>query len=113
MTAAELRPFSFFKDDKGDIYLKGGESKLGNFDVSKVMDTKSKDYDRMTAFIDLRDTVRELLKVQADDRPENEIKAVQQKLSVQYDDFYKKIQTYKNAIAKAPIKEAIAMTLIL
>ena len=77
MTAAELRPFSFFKDDKGDIYLKGGESKLGNFDVSKVMDTKSKDYDRMTAFIDLRDTVRELLKVQADDRPENEIKAVQ------------------------------------
>ena len=90
MTAAELRPFSFFKDDKGDIYLKGGESKLGNFDVSKVMDTKSKDYDRMTAFIDLRDTVRELLKVQADDRPESEIKAVQQKLSVQYDDFYKK-----------------------
>ena len=90
MTAAELRPFSFFKDDKGDIYLKCGESKLGNFDVSKVMDTKSKDYDRMTAFIDLRDTVRELLKVQADDRPENEIKAVQQKLSVQYDDFYKK-----------------------
>ena len=90
MTAAELRPFSFFKDDKGDIYLKGGESKLGNFDVSKVMDTKSKDYDRMTAFIDLRDTVRELLKVQADDRLENEIKAVQQKLSVQYDDFYKK-----------------------
>lgn len=90
MTAAELRPFSFFKDDKGDIYLKGGESKLGNFDVSKVMDTKSKDYDRMTAFIDLRDTVRELLKVQADDCLENEIKAVQQKLSVQYDDFYKK-----------------------
>lgn len=90
MTAAELCPFSFFKDDKGDIYLKGGESKLGNFDVSKVMDTKSKNYDRMTAFIDLRDTVRELLKVQADDRPENEIKAVQQKLSKQYDDFYKK-----------------------
>ena len=90
MTAAELRPFSFFKDDKGDIYLKGGESKLGNFDVSKVMDTKSKDYGRMTAFIDLRDTVRELLRVQADDRPESEIKAVQQKLSVQYDDFYKK-----------------------
>ena len=89
MTAAELRPFSFFKDDKGDIYLKGGEHKLGGFDVSKVMDTKSKDYGRMTAFIDLRDTVRELLKVQADDKPENEIQAVQQKLSKQYDDFYK------------------------
>ena len=90
MTASELRPFSFFKDDKGDIYLKGGESKLGKFDVSKVMDSKSKDYDRMTAFIDLRDTVRELLKVQAEDKLENEIKAVQQKLSTQYDDFYKK-----------------------
>lgn len=90
MTANELRPFSFFKDDKGDIYLKGGESKRGNFDVSKVIDSKSKDYDRMTAFIDLRDTVRELLKVQAEDKPENEIKAVQQKLSTQYDDFYKK-----------------------
>ena len=90
MTAIELRPFSFFKDNKGDIYLKGGESKLGKFDVSKVMDSKSKDYDRMTAFIDLRNTVRELLKVQAEDKPENEIKAVQQKLSTQYDDFYKK-----------------------
>lgn len=90
MTASELRPFSFFKDDKGDIYLKGGENKRGNFDVSKVMDSKSKDYDRMTAFINLRDTVRELLKVQAEDKPENEIKAVQQKLSTQYDDFYKK-----------------------
>ena len=89
MTAAELRPFSFFKDYKDDIYLKGGESKLGNFDVSKVMDTKSKDYGRMTAFIDLRDTVRELLRVQADDKPKNEIKAVQQKLSSQYDDFYR------------------------
>lgn len=90
MTASELRPFSFFKDDKGDIYLKGGESKRGNFDVSKIMDSKSKDYDRMTAFIDLRDTVRELLKVQAEDKPENEINTVQQKLSTQYDDFYKK-----------------------
>lgn len=90
MTASELRPFSFFKDNKGDIYIKGGESKLGKFDVSKVMDSKSKDYERMTAFIDLRDTVRELLKVQAEDRPENEIKAVQQKLSTQYDNFYKK-----------------------
>ena len=43
MTAKELRPFSFFKDDKGDIFLKGGEDRLGKFDVSKVMDTKSKD----------------------------------------------------------------------
>ena len=34
--------------------------------------------------------MRELLRVQADDKPENEIKAVQQKLSSQYDDFYKK-----------------------
>lgn len=90
MTASELRPFSFFKDDKGDIYLKGGESKLGSFDVTKIMDSKSKDYERMTAFIDLRDTVRELLRVQAEDKPENEIKAVQQKLSTQYDNFYKK-----------------------
>jgi len=30
-----------------------------------------------------------------------------------YDDFYKKTQTYKKAIAKVPIKEAIAMALIL
>ena len=69
------------------------------FDVSNVMDSKSKDYDRMTAFIDLHDTVRELLKVQAEDKPENEIKAVQQKLSTQYDDFYKKyglLHSHKN-----------------
>lgn len=113
MTAAELRPFSFFKDDKGDIYLKGGESKLGNFDVSKVMDTKSKDYDRMTAFIDLRDTVRELLKVQADDRPENEIKAVQQKLSVQYDDFYKKYGLLHSRKSRQVLRDDCSYNLLL
>lgn len=113
MTAAELCPFSFFKDDKGDIYLKGGESKLGNFDVSKVMDTKSKDYDRMTAFIDLRDTVRELLKVQADDRPENEIKAVQQKLSVQYDDFYKKYGLLHSRKNRSVLRDDCSYNLLL
>lgn len=113
MTAAELRPFSFFKDDKGDIYLKGGESKLGNFDVSKVMDTKSKDYDRMTAFIDLRDTVRELLKVQADDRPESEIKAVQQKLSVQYDDFYKKYGLLHSRKNRSVLRDDCSYNLLL
>lgn len=113
MTAAELRPFSFFKDDKGDIYLKDGESKLGNFDVSKVMDTKSKDYDRMTAFIDLRDTVRELLKVQADDRPENEIKAVQQKLSVQYDDFYKKYGLLHSRKNRSVLRDDCSYNLLL
>ncbi|MEE0505061.1 MAG: toprim domain-containing protein [Ruminococcus callidus] len=113
MTAAELRPFSFFKDDKGDIYLKGGESKLGNFDVSKVMDTKSKDYDRMTAFIDLRDTVRELLKVQADDRLENEIKAVQQKLSVQYDDFYKKYGLFHSRKNRQVLRDDCSYNLLL
>ena len=113
MTAAELRPFSFFKDDKGDIYLKGGESKLGNFDVSKVMDTKSKDYDRMTAFIDLRDTVRELLKVQADDLPENEIKAVQQKLSVQYDDFYKKYGLLHSRKNRSVLRDDCSYNLLL
>lgn len=113
MTAAELRPFSFFKDDKGDIYLKGGESKLGNFDVSKVMDTKSKDYDRMTAFIDLRDTVRELLKVQADDSPENEIKAVQQKLSVQYDDFYKKYGLLHSRKNRSVLRDDCSYNLLL
>lgn len=113
MTAAELRPFSFFKDDKGDIYLKGGESKLGNFDVSKVMDTKSKDYGRMTAFIDLRDTVRELLRVQADDKPENEIKAVQQKLSSQYDDFYKKYGLLHSRKSRQVLRDDCSYNLLL
>lgn len=113
MTAAELRPFSFFKYDKDDIYLKGGESKLGNFDVSKVMDTKSKDYDRMTAFIDLRDTVRELLKVQADDRPESEIKAIQQKLSVQYDDFYKKYGLLHSRKNRSVLRDDCSYNLLL
>lgn len=113
MTAAELRPFSFFKDDKGDIYLKGGESKLGNFDVSKVMDTKSKDYGRMTAFIDLRDTVRELLRVQADDKPENEIKAVQQKLSTQYDDFYKKYGLLHSRKNRSVLRDDCSYNLLL
>lgn len=113
MTTSELRPFSFFKDDKGDIYLKGGESKLGKFDVSKVMDSKSKDYDRMTAFIDLRDTVRELLKVQAEDKPENEIKAVQQKLSTQYDDFYKKYGLLHSRKNRSVLRDDCSYNLLL
>lgn len=113
MTASELRPFSFFKDDKGDIYLKGGESKLGKFDVSKVMDSKSKNYDRMTAFIDLRDTVRELLKVQAEDKLENEIKAVQQKLSTQYDDFYKKYGLLHSRKNRSVLRDDCSYNLLL
>lgn len=113
MTASELRPFSFFKDDNGDIYLKGGESKLGNFDVSKVMDSKSKDYNRITAFIDLRDTVRELLKVQAEDKPENEIKAIQQKLSTQYDNFYKKYGLLHSRKNRSVLRDDCSYNLLL
>ncbi len=113
MTAKELRPFSFFKDDKGDIFLKGGEDRLGKFDVSKVMDTKSKDYGRMTAFIDLRDTVRELLRIQAEDKLENEIKAVQNKLSTQYDDFYKKYGLLHSRKNRSVLRDDCSYNLLL
>ena len=113
MTAQELRPFSFFKDDNGDIFLKGGEDRLGKFDISKVMDTKSKDYGRMTAFIDLRDTVRELLRIQAEDKPENEIKAVQQKLSTQYDDFYKKYGLLHSRKNRSVLRDDCSYNLLL
>ena len=113
MTAQELRPFSFFKDDKGDIFLKDGEDRLGKFDISKVMDTKSKDYGRMTAFIDLRDTVRELLRIQAEDKPENEIKAVQQKLSTQYDDFYKKYELLHSRKNRSVLRDDCSYNLLL
>lgn len=113
LTADELRPFSFFKDDKGDIYFKGGEDKRGNYDVSKQMDSKNKDYSRISAFIELRDTTRELLKVQSDDRPESEIKAVQSKLSMQYDDFYKKFGLLHSRKNKSVLHDDCSYNLLL
>lgn len=113
VTADELRPFSFFKDGKRDIYLKGGTDQSGNYDVTKVMDTKSKDYGRMSAFIEMRDTVRELLKVQAEDRPEKEIQASQQKLSTQYDDFYKKYGLLHSRKNRSVLRDDCSYNLLL
>ncbi len=112
-TADELRPFSFFKDDRSDIYLKGGTDQSGNYDVTKVMDTKSKDYGRMSAFIEMRDTVRELLKVQAEDRPESEIQACQQKLSTQYDDFYQKYGLLHSRKNRSVLRDDCSYNLLL
>ena len=113
LNSDNLRPFSYIKDDKGDILFKGGADKLGNFEVQKVMDSKHKDYKRLSAFIDMRDTTRALLKVQAEDCPDNEIKALQSKLSQQYDDFYAKYGLLHSKKNKSVIRDDCSYNLLL
>ena len=113
ISADGLRPFSYFKDDKGDIFFKGGEDKLGRFDVKKVMDSKNKDYKRLSAFIDMRDTTRTLLKVQAEDCPDETLKALQGKLTQQYDDFYAKYGLIHSKKNKSVLRDDCSYNLLL
>jgi N12 class adenine-specific DNA methylase len=113
MNADELRPFSFFKNEKDDIFFKGGEDKFGNYNAKKHADKSSKDYERLSAFIDLRDTTRDLLRLQAENCSDTEIKTAQSKLSQQYDDFYKKFGLLHSKKNKSVLREDCSYNLLL
>lgn len=79
-----LRNFSFYKDNADNICFKKGDY------ASEIRFTPDDSkYKRVSAFIDLRDTTRELLTAQEYNKPDEEIKALQDKLNTLYDDFYK------------------------
>lgn len=79
-----LRNFSFFEHDN-KIYFK-----LSDRSCECRHDKSNSTMKRYKAFISLRDTTRELLSAQEQDKPDSEIKALQEKLNTLYDDYYKK-----------------------
>lgn len=89
----ELRSQSFYKSSN-DIYFYGSNSagELVTVSAKDLLDKKytSKNIDRLTAFIEIRDTLRELLEVQQHDNNDTEVERLQHKLNAIYDSFYDK-----------------------
>lgn len=81
---SNLRNYSFFVEDNA-VFFKKKEN-----ECHKVMGSDNKQFRRMKAFIELRDTTRELLEAQELDKPDDVIKGLQAQLNTQYDDFYVK-----------------------
>ena len=81
---SNLRNFSLFMDND-KVYFK-----KNNVAFDFICDKTSAQFKRYKAFIELRDTTRDLLTAQELDKPDSVIKDLQTKLNTAYDDFYKK-----------------------
>lgn len=102
----ELRSFSLFEKDN-NIYFKTGD-KACEFKYNQ----KTATYKRAKAFISLRDTTRELLTAQEQDRSESEIKRLQVQLNDEYDEFYKNYGLINSAGNKKIFRADISYNLL-
>ncbi|MCD7740681.1 MAG: hypothetical protein LUI06_00480, partial [Ruminococcus sp.] len=88
MGAENVEKDTFFKDKSGNICFKNAQ---GYLDAEKTLkNANSADYKRTSAYIGMRDCLRELMQAQEQDKPDDEIKALQTKLNTLYDGFYEK-----------------------
>lgn len=88
-----IRSESYFKS-VNEIYFYGSDSE-GNLTTSPASQLLNKKYsskikERITDFIGLRDTLRELIAIQQLEDTDDKITELQNKLGSLYDDFYKK-----------------------
>lgn len=86
----KLRLQSFYRRN-GEIYFYGSDKsgKIVNDSADKALGKKL-NHERINSFIDIRDTLRELLDVQQYDNKDSEIAQLQEKLNNCYDSFYSK-----------------------
>lgn len=89
----ELRSQSYYKSGN-EIYFYGSNSagELVTASAKDLLDKKytTKNIDRLTAFMEIRDTLRELLEVQQHDNNDAEVEQLQHRLNTIYDNFYDK-----------------------
>lgn len=89
----ELRSQSYYKSGN-EIYFYGSNSagELVTVPAKDLLDKKytTKNIDRLTTFIEIRDTLRELLEVQQHDNNDAEVEQLQHRLNTIYDNFYEK-----------------------
>lgn len=89
----ELRSQSYYKS-VNEIYFYGSNSagELVTVSAKDLLDKKytTKNIDRLTAFMEIRDTLRELLEVQQHDNNDAEVEQLQHRLNTIYDNFYDK-----------------------
>lgn len=86
----KLRLQSFYRRN-GEIYFYGSDKsgKIVNVSADQALGKKL-NHERINSFIDIRDTLRELLDVQQYDNKDSEIAQLQEKLNNCYDSFYSK-----------------------
>lgn len=88
-----LRSQSYYKSGN-EIYFYGSNSagELVTVSAKDLLDKKytTKNIDRLTAFMEIRDTLRELLEVQQHDNNDAEVEQLQHRLNTIYDNFYDK-----------------------
>lgn len=102
---SNLRNYSFFEQDNS-IFFKKKENVC-----HKVYDANHKQFDRIKAFIELRDTTRELLEAQELDKPDEVIKDLQSRLNTQYDSFYEKYGLIHNQTNKRYFSDDVSYNL--
>lgn len=89
----ELRSQSYYKSGN-EIYFYGSNSagELVTVSAKDLLDKKytTKNIDRLTAFMEIRDTLRKLLEVQQHDNNDAEVEQLQHRLNTIYDNFYDK-----------------------
>lgn len=88
-----LRSQSYYKSGN-EIYFYGSNSagELVTVSAKDLLDKRytTKNIDRLTAFMEIRDTLRELLEVQQHDNNDAEVEQLQHRLNTIYDNFYDK-----------------------
>jgi len=88
-----LRSQSYYKSGN-EIYFYGSNSagELVTVSAKDLLDKKytTKNIDKLTAFMEIRDTLRELLEVQQHDNNDAEVEQLQHRLNTIYDNFYDK-----------------------
>ena len=104
---SNLRNYSFFEHDN-NIYFKTADRVC-----AFRFDTKNSQHNRTKAFIELRDTTRELLTAQELNKSDSEIKALQEKLNTVYDDFYKRFGLLHSKTNKRLFSEDVSYNLVL
>ena len=102
----ELRNYSLFEHEN-KIYFKRSDNA---YDFK--YDNKNSAHQRAKAFIALRDCTRELLTAQEQNKPDNEIKGLQEQLNTLYDDFYKKYGLLHSKTNKRYFSEDVSYNLV-
>ncbi len=103
---SNLRNYSFFEQDNNIFFKKNGVS------CFKVYDKDSNQFERAKAFIELRDTTRDLLEAQELDKPDSVIKDLQAKLNTVYDDFYAKYGLIHSQSNKRYFSDDVSFNLV-
>ena len=103
----ELRYFSYFIQD-GKVYSKKPD---GIEEWTHKRDTK-KNLDRMEAFIDLRDTTRDIIMAQNSSCSDEELSILQQKLNESYDRFYNQYGLLNSRTNKSFFEDDISYNLV-